>query len=87
MTVLDVMKRVGSTETNLIIHYIKEAISEIQSRTSDNVQEDTISIVANQREYDISSMNIKRLLSVWMKDDNGDYVRCSQAKEPSIEEA
>jgi len=86
MTVLDIMGRVGTDESGLAMNLINDAIEMIQSKQDDFIEEKTISIVADQRDYDISSDNVVRIVSVWQLNSSGDYVPCKQTSNVPTEE-
>ena len=51
MTVLEMMQRVRSKESTLIMDYIREAIREVQQTTHENKKTAYINIVAGVSEY------------------------------------
>ena len=53
MKVLELMERVGSTDTNLMIAWVKDAINILQSNYKDSLTATKQNIVQNQRDYDL----------------------------------
>ena len=53
MKVLELMERVGSTDTNLMIAWVKDAINVLQSNYTDSLTASKQNIVKNQRDYDL----------------------------------
>ena len=53
MTVLEVMERAGIRDTNLAIAWIKDAVHFIESTQAENLKVRKMSIVKNQRDYDL----------------------------------
>jgi len=53
MTVLEMMERANTRETNLAISFIKDAIVKIQSTSEIVLKVDKQNIVKNTRDYDI----------------------------------
>jgi hypothetical protein len=65
MTVLELMERVGSTETKLCVSYIKDAIEEIGLLSDQGLKDSKISVVKDTYKYDLSSISgLSRLESV-----------------------
>lgn len=65
MTVLELMERVGSTETKLVVSYIKDAIEEIGLLSDQGLKDSKISVVKDTYKYDLSSISgLSRLESV-----------------------
>mgnify|MGYP003150811767 CR=1 FL=1 len=65
MTVLELMERVGSTETKLCVSYIKDAVEEIGLLSDQGLKDNKISIVKDTYKYDLSSISgLSRLESV-----------------------
>ena len=52
MTVLELMERSGSDNTNLTIAWIKDAVNLIQSNTKHDLKTETINIVKNTKSYE-----------------------------------
>ena len=53
MTVLEIMERCGTRDTNLTIAFIKDAIHLINSNTAENIATWKTDIIDGQREYPI----------------------------------
>ena len=51
MTVLEIMERSNSRDTNLVIAWIKDAIHAIESTQVENIKTDTQTITKNDRTY------------------------------------
>ena len=51
MTVLELMERAGTKETNLAIAWIKDAIHLIQSNTTDSVKSVKYNVIDGERDY------------------------------------
>lgn len=75
MTLLEVMERVGSRQTNKIIAYVTDAMTEIAEILPEKTTYQTYNVVANQKLYSMPN-NMIRLLGVYRKyDSNGKYIR------------
>jgi hypothetical protein len=66
--ILEIMERANSRDTSLVIAYVKDAISEMQSSNEIDTKVSKINIVKNTRDYDlpsdlISIKTIRRLSS------------------------
>lgn len=59
MTIQEIMERAGTTNTNLVIAWIKDAIHLIQSNQNDNVATWKTNITDGQREYPFPANLIK----------------------------
>ena len=72
MKVLEIMERVNSRDTNLVIAYIKDAIHQIQSSNEINTEVSKINIVKNIRDYDLPAglISIKSVSVLDTEDDN-----------------
>ena len=53
MKVLELMERVGSSDTELVIAWVKDAINVLQSNYTDSLTASKQNIVKNQRDYDL----------------------------------
>ena len=74
MKVLEIMERVNSRDTNLVIAYIKDAIHQIQSSNEINTEVSKINIVADTRDYDLPAGLISiKTISVLDTDDDNKY--------------
>jgi len=51
--VLELMERVGSSDTELVIAWVKDAINVLQSNYTDSLTASKQNIVKNQRDYDL----------------------------------
>ena len=72
MKILEIMERVNSNDTNLVIAYIKDAIHQIQSSNEINIKVAKSNIVANTRDYDLPAglIAIKSISVLDTEDDN-----------------
>ena len=63
MTIQEVMERVGTTDTNITIAYIKDAIHLINSNNEENIATWKTNIVDGQREYPFPAnlINVKSI--------------------------
>jgi len=61
MTVQEIMERVGVTDTNRAIAYIKDALEEMNIITETHVTTERFDITKNQRFYDFPNDMIKVL--------------------------
>jgi len=61
MTVQEIMERVGVTDTNRAIAYIKDALEEMNIITETHVATERFDITKNQRFYDFPNDMIKVL--------------------------
>ena len=53
MKVLELMERVGSSDTELVIAWVKDAINVLQSNYTDSLTASKQNIVKNQRDYEL----------------------------------
>ncbi len=87
MKVLEIMERVGSRNTNLIITYIKDALEEIQEQSVDARSREVYNIQKNVKFYPFPA-DFVRLLGVYRKvNSSGKYERIDRViKNPIIED-
>jgi hypothetical protein len=71
MQLLEFMERIKSTDTNLIAAYVKDAFSEIQELSQENLTEGYISIVNGVEDYNFPT-NMVRLISLNVNDNGED---------------
>lgn len=71
MKVLELMERVGSTDTNLVIAWVKDAMNILQSNYTDSISTSKQNIVKNQRDYDLPAGYV-RIHSVAVLDTEDD---------------
>ena len=75
MTLLELMERAGSRETNKIIKYVADGFLEMESIVPEKTTGTKVSIVADQRLYSFPT-DLVQLLGVYRKyDDDGKYIR------------
>ena len=72
MKILEIMERVDSNDTNLVIAFIKDAFHQIQSSNEINTEVNKQNIVANTRDYDLPAglIAIKSVSVLDTEDDN-----------------
>ena len=74
MKILEVMERVNSRDTKLILAYIKDAITQIQSSNEINTKVTKSNIVADTRDYDLPPGLIAiRSVSILDTEDDNKY--------------
>tara|TARA_R100000742_G_C4249878_1_gene68316 strand:+ start:375 stop:653 length:279 start_codon:yes stop_codon:yes gene_type:complete len=88
MKILEVMERANSRDTSLVIAYIKDAISEMQSSNEIDTKVSKINIVKNTRDYDLPSDLISiKTISVKDTDDDDKYKQIRRlSSEPIVTE-
>ena len=74
MTVLEIMERANSRDTNLVVSFIKDAIMQIQSTSEETLKVSKQVITKNTRDYDLPSDLISlRSVSVLDTEDGNKY--------------
>ena len=74
MKILEVMERVNSRDTKLVLAYIKDAITQIQSSNEINTKVTKSNIVADTRDYDLPAGLIAiRSVSILDTEDDNKY--------------
>ena len=74
MKILEVMERANSRDTELVLAYIKDAITLIQSSNEINTKVTKSNIVANTRDYDLPPGLIAiRSISILDTEDDNKY--------------
>ena len=74
MKILEVMERVNSRDTKLVLAYIKDAITQIQSSNEINTKVTKSNIVADTRDYDLPPGLIAiRSVSILDTEDDNKY--------------
>jgi hypothetical protein len=74
MKILEVMERANSRDTKLVLAYIKDAITQIQSSNEINTKVTKSNIVANTRDYDLPPGLIAiRSISILDTEDDNKY--------------
>tara|TARA_R100000808_G_scaffold750_1_gene3589 strand:- start:2103 stop:2381 length:279 start_codon:yes stop_codon:yes gene_type:complete len=70
--ILEIMERVDSNDTNLVIAFIKDAFHQIQSSNEINTEVNKQNIVADTRDYDLPAglIAIKSVSVLDTEDDN-----------------
>tara|TARA_R100000664_G_C2729921_1_gene120748 strand:+ start:336 stop:614 length:279 start_codon:yes stop_codon:yes gene_type:complete len=70
--ILEIMARVDSNDTNLVIAFIKDAFHQIQSSNEINTEVNKQNIVADTRDYDLPAglIAIKSVSVLDTEDDN-----------------
>ena len=88
MTILEIMERANSRDTNLVLGYIKDAIMYMQSTTDVVLKVDKQAITKNVRDYNLPS-NLISLHSVSVLDteDGNKYKKIRRLhKDPIVSE-
>jgi len=88
MKILEIMERANSRDTKLVLAYIKDAITQIQSSNEINTKVTKSNIVADTRDYDLPPGLIAiRSVSILDTEDDNKYkgIRRLQS-EPNITE-
>jgi len=86
MTLLELMERVGSRETNKIIAFLKDAFLEMESILEEKMTSEKLDIEEGTRYYNLPA-NLISLKEVYMKyDDNDKYVKCPRILSVDITE-
>ena len=74
MKILEVMERANSRDTKLVLAYIKDAITQIQSSNEINTKVAKSNIVADTRDYDLPPGLIAiRSISILDTEDDNKY--------------
>lgn len=74
MTVLEIMERANSRDTNLVVSFIKDAIMQIQSTSEETLKVSKQVITKNTRDYDLPSDLISlRSVSILDTEDDNKY--------------
>tara|TARA_Y100001963_G_C6655042_1_gene387616 strand:- start:173 stop:448 length:276 start_codon:yes stop_codon:yes gene_type:complete len=74
MTVLEIMERANSRDTNLVIAWLKDAVHEIASTQAENIKIDTQTITKNDRTYVLPS-DLISLMNVSVFDTEDDQYK------------
>ena len=88
MKILELMERANTRDTKLVIAFIKDAINKIQSSNEILTKTSKISIVKNQRDYDLplDLIAIKHISVLDTEDDNKYKIIQRLANEPVVSE-
>jgi len=88
MTVLEIMERANSRDTNLIIAYIKDSIMYMQSTTDLTLKNTKQTITKNIRDYDLPAELISlHSISVLDTEDDNKYKKIRRLyQEPPVSE-
>jgi hypothetical protein len=88
MTILEVMERANSRDTNLVIGFVKDAIMAIQSSTEHDLKVSKQTITKNTREYSLPSdlISLHSISVLDTEDDNKYKIIKRLALEPKISE-
>lgn len=88
MTVLEIMERSNTRDTNLAIAFIKDAIMRIQSSTEESVEVNKQTITKNTRDYALPAGLISlKSVSVLDTEDDNKYKRIPRlAYDPNVTE-
>jgi hypothetical protein len=88
MKILEVMERVNSRDTNLVIAFIKDAIMQIQSDNELDTEVLKKDIVKNVRDYDLPAgmISLKSISVLDTEDDNKYKIIRRLRDEPMVTE-
>lgn len=88
MKILELMERANTRDTKLVIAFIKDAINKIQSSNEIYTKTSKLSIVKNQRDYDLplDLIAIKHISVLDTEDDNKYKIIRRLANEPLVSE-
>ncbi len=88
MKILELMERANTRDTKLVIAFIKDAINKIQSSNEIYTKTSKLSIVKNQRDYDLplDLIAIKHISVLDTEDDNKYKIIQRLANEPVVSE-
>ena len=81
-TLLEVMERTGTTNKNLAIAYIRDALDKLSSLIDSPSTVTTIDIVSGTKEYDLPT-DFRRLLGVYRKIDEDTYKEIKELRDKS----
>tara|TARA_R100000278_G_scaffold47734_1_gene41237 strand:- start:4923 stop:5201 length:279 start_codon:yes stop_codon:yes gene_type:complete len=86
--ILELMERANTRDTKLVIAFIKDAINKIQSSNEIYTKTSKLSIVKNQRDYDLplDLIAIKHISVLDTEDDNKYKIIQRLANEPVVSE-
>tara|TARA_S200002703_G_scaffold55136_2_gene47765 strand:+ start:1421 stop:1699 length:279 start_codon:yes stop_codon:yes gene_type:complete len=86
--ILELMERANTRDTKLVIAFVKDAINKIQSSNEIHTKTSKISIVKNQRDYDLplDLIAIKHISVLDTEDDNKYKIIRRLANEPVVSE-
>jgi len=86
LNLLQLMERVGSRKTKLIIGYVQDALNEMQTIIPETVTRSFLDIEADTRLYSLPTTMIK-LLGVYRKyDDDEKYIRIGRIQGDTLEQ-
>jgi len=88
MKILEIMERVNSRDTNLVIAFIKDAIMQIQSDNELDTEVLKKDIVKNTRDYDLPAgmISLKSISVLDTEDDNKYKIIRRLRDEPMVTE-
>lgn len=88
MKILEIMERVNSRDTNLVIAFIKDAIMQIQSDNELDTEVLKKDIVKNTRDYDLPAgmISLKSISVLDTEDDNKYKIIRRLIDEPMVTE-
>ena len=88
MTILEIMERANSRETNLVIAFVKDAVMRIQSNSQENLKVNKQNITKNTRDYTLpTDLVALKSVSVLDTEDDNKYKRIARlTNEPNVTE-
>tara|TARA_R100000458_G_scaffold56531_1_gene61557 strand:- start:617 stop:895 length:279 start_codon:yes stop_codon:yes gene_type:complete len=88
MTILEIMERANSRETNLVIAFVKDAVMRIQSNSQENLKVNKQNITKNTRDYNLpTDLVALKSVSVLDTEDDNKYKRIARlTNEPNVTE-
>jgi heterodisulfide reductase subunit A-like polyferredoxin len=88
MTILEIMERANSRDTNLVVAFIKDAVMRIQSNSEENLKVNKQNITKNTRDYNLpTDLVALKSISILDTEDDNKYKRISRlSHEPNVTE-
>ena len=88
MTILEIMERANSRDTNLVVAFIKDAVMRIQSNSEENLKVNKQNITKNTRDYNLpTDLVALKSISILDTEDDDKYKRISRlSHEPNVTE-
>jgi len=88
MTILEIMERANSRDTNLVIAFVKDAVMRIQSNSEENLKVAKQTITKNTRDYDLpTDLVALKSVSILDTEDDDKYKRIARLTgEPNVTE-
>lgn len=84
MTILEVMERVGTRDTELTLAWVKDAVNLMQSNTKENLKVKKQALTKNQRDYDLPADVVAiESISILDTEDDNKYKRIRRLAFPT----